>query len=66
MLLADGLAPSEKSCFPCDVIMKEFGEEHDNRGTPGYLRELLQDCIDNEGEEKMAAKLNGKEQRPDG
>lgn len=49
----EGDATSEKMCDECDTDRVTFGDNHGGvRGSPGYFKVMLADCIAEDGEER--------------
>ena len=42
----EGEATTEKMCAKCEAMSVEFQNDHGQRGTPGSMRALLEECID--------------------
>lgn len=64
----EGEASMEKCCMPCFAVGKEFLKSHGMRGTPSFMRTLLQECIeyeedDGEMAERWRACLKEMDQR---
>jgi hypothetical protein len=52
----EGEAYRESICFPCWLAREEFSEAHDDIGCmPSGVRDLLHDCIDENGEDDPAS-----------
>lgn len=42
----DGHVTHEKQCSSCTAIVRRFLADHGQKGSPGSMRQLLEECID--------------------